>query len=85
MPTVFFYCLVCVIAIVLVVIITAVIVACMADWAVQNTHREIVKLLVNGVQDLDVLSRNNFGRGCVTEAFQCDDPEICTSFTARRL
>uniref|UniRef100_M4BPT1 MYND-type domain-containing protein n=1 Tax=Hyaloperonospora arabidopsidis (strain Emoy2) TaxID=559515 RepID=M4BPT1_HYAAE len=47
-------------------------------WAVQNTHREIVKLLVDGVQDLDVLSRNNFGRGCVTEAFQCDDPEILT-------
>ncbi|CAI5726319.1 unnamed protein product [Hyaloperonospora brassicae] len=47
-------------------------------WAVQNTHREIVKLLVNGVPDLDVLSRNNFGRGCVTEAFQCDDPEILT-------
>ena len=50
----------------------------MADWAVQNTHQEIVKLLVDGVQDLDVLSRNNFGRGCVTEAFQCDDPEIRT-------
>lgn len=45
-------------------------------WAVQNKHREIVKLLVYGVKDLDVLARNNFGRGCVTEAFQCEDTEI---------
>lgn len=45
-------------------------------WAVQNKHREIVKLLVDGVKDLDVLARNSFGRGCVTEAFQCEDTEI---------
>jgi hypothetical protein len=45
---------------------------------VQNKHREIVKLLVDGVQDLDVLARNSFGRGCVTEAFQCEDTEIRT-------
>ncbi|KAG2522487.1 hypothetical protein BBO99_00005835 [Phytophthora kernoviae] len=45
-------------------------------WAVQNKHREIVKLLVDGVEDLDVLARNSFGRGCVTEAFQCEDTEI---------
>lgn len=49
-----------------------------ADWAVQNKHRAIVKLLVDGINDLDVLARNSFGRGCVTEAFQCDDTEICT-------
>ncbi|CAI5704001.1 hypothetical protein KXD40_002452 [Peronospora effusa] len=45
-------------------------------WAVQNKHREIVKLLVDGIKDLDVLARNSFGRGCVTEAFQCEDTEI---------
>ncbi|KAG7386635.1 hypothetical protein PHYPSEUDO_015419 [Phytophthora pseudosyringae] len=45
-------------------------------WAVQNKHREIVKLLVDGVQELDVLARNSFGRGCITEAFQCEDTEI---------
>ncbi|RLN45311.1 hypothetical protein BBJ28_00009237 [Nothophytophthora sp. Chile5] len=47
-----------------------------ADWAVQNKHREIVKLLVDGIPDLDVLAQNSFGRGCVTEAFQCEDTEI---------
>lgn len=46
----------------------------------QNKHREVVKLLVDGVKDLDVLARNNFGRGCVTEAFQCEDTEICTLY-----
>ncbi|RLN14509.1 hypothetical protein BBJ28_00013498 [Nothophytophthora sp. Chile5] len=46
------------------------------DWAVQNKHREIVKLLVDGMPDLDVLAQNSFGRGCVTEAFQCEDTEI---------
>ncbi|KAL7693599.1 putative Zinc finger, MYND-type, lysine methyltransferase, ankyrin repeat-containing [Plasmopara halstedii] len=45
-------------------------------WAVQNKHREIVKLILNGVKDLDVLARNSFGRGCVTEAYQCEDTEI---------
>ncbi|TDH69419.1 hypothetical protein CCR75_002858 [Bremia lactucae] len=45
-------------------------------WAVQNKHREIVKVLVDTVTDLDVLARNKFGRGCVTEAFQCEDTEI---------
>ncbi|CAH0473743.1 unnamed protein product [Peronospora belbahrii] len=45
-------------------------------WAIQNKHREIVKLLVDSIKDLDVLARNSFGRGCVTEAFQCEDTEI---------
>lgn len=42
----------------------------------QNKHREIVKLIVDGVKNLDVLARNDFGRGCVTEAYQCEDTEI---------
>ncbi|KAF1774689.1 S-adenosyl-L-methionine-dependent methyltransferase [Phytophthora cactorum] len=45
-------------------------------YDIGNKHREIVKLLVDGVKDLDVLARNSFGRGCVTEAFQCEDTEI---------
>ncbi|KAI9908759.1 hypothetical protein PsorP6_016664 [Peronosclerospora sorghi] len=45
-------------------------------WAVLNKHQEIVRLLLEGVKDLDVLARNNFGRGCLTEAYQCEDTEI---------
>ncbi|CCI44231.1 unnamed protein product [Albugo candida] len=46
------------------------------DWAVQNKHLAIVKELLQLVPDLDVLAQNTFGRGCVTEAFQCEDAEI---------
>lgn len=46
------------------------------DWAVQNKHLNIVKLLLKEIEDIDVLSQNGFGRGCVTEAFQCEDSEI---------
>lgn len=49
---------------------------CAADWAVQNKHLEVVKLLLQGIPDIDVLTQNSFGRGCVTEAFQCEDTEI---------
>lgn len=49
-----------------------------ADWAVQNRHLGIVKLLLEGITDIDVLAQNGFGRGCVTEAFQSEDTEIRT-------
>nr|CCA17519.1 conserved hypothetical protein [Albugo laibachii Nc14] len=45
-------------------------------WAVQNKHLAIVKELLQSVSDMDVLAQNSFGRGCVTEAFQCEDAEI---------
>lgn len=51
---------------------------CLLDWAVQNRHLACVKLLLEGIADIDVLAQNGFGRGSVTEAFQSDDPEICT-------
>lgn len=50
------------------------------DWAVQNRHLACVKVLLAGIPDIDVLAQNGFGRGSVTEAFQSDDPEICTSW-----
>lgn len=55
-------------------------VACciLIDWAVQNRHLACVKLLLEGIGDIDVLTQNGFGRGSVTEAFQSDDPEIRT-------
>lgn len=49
-----------------------------ADWAVQNRHLACVKLLLEGIPDIDVLAQNGFGRGSVTEAFQSDDTDICT-------
>ncbi|DAZ97381.1 TPA: hypothetical protein N0F65_003404 [Lagenidium giganteum] len=45
-------------------------------WAVQNKHLKLVRLLLEAVPDIDVLAQNGFGRGCVTEAFQCEDTEI---------
>ena len=51
------------------------------DWAVQNKHLAIVKELLQLVYDLDVLAQNTFGRGCVTEAFQCEDAELCNAST----
>jgi hypothetical protein len=53
------------------------------DWAVQNRHLAVVKLLLEGIEDIDVLTQNGFGRGCVTEAFQVDDADICTFGRAR--
>lgn len=55
-----------------------------SDWAVQNKHLEIVKILLDGIPDIDVLAQNGFGRGCVTEAFQCEDTEIRTCLPARQ-
>lgn len=52
--------------------------ASLLDWAVQNRHLACVKLLLEGIADIDVLAQNGFGRGSVTEAFQSDDPEIRT-------
>ncbi|TYZ61353.1 hypothetical protein PybrP1_009718 [[Pythium] brassicae (nom. inval.)] len=49
------------------------------DWAVQNRHLSCVKVLLEGIPDIDVLAQNGFGRGSVTEAFQTDDPEIRAS------
>jgi hypothetical protein len=49
-----------------------------ADWAVQNKHLKLVKLLLEKVEDLDVLAQNSFGHGCITAAFQVDDADICT-------
>ena len=46
------------------------------DWAVQNKHYKLVELLLNRFEDIDVLSQNEFGRGCVTEAFQPEDTEL---------
>ena len=40
-----------------------------ADWAVQNNRQAIVKLLLERVEGLDVLARNKFGRGPLTDAF----------------
>jgi hypothetical protein len=51
---------------------------------VQNKHLLIVKLLLDGIPDIDVLAQNGFGRGCVTEAFQCEDPEIRTCLSGDR-
>lgn len=45
-------------------------------WAVQNKHIKVVKALLKKFDDIDVLSRNEFGRGCVTEAFQTQDTEL---------
>ncbi|KAJ0401195.1 hypothetical protein P43SY_007614 [Pythium insidiosum] len=49
------------------------------DWAVQNKHLAVVKLLLEGIEDIDVLAQNGFGRGCVTEAFQTEDTEILST------
>ncbi|KAF0685747.1 Aste57867_22355 [Aphanomyces stellatus] len=45
-------------------------------WAVQNKHLAVVKLLLGHFADIDVLARNSFGRGCVTEAFQAENTDI---------
>uniref|UniRef100_K3WA79 MYND-type domain-containing protein n=1 Tax=Globisporangium ultimum (strain ATCC 200006 / CBS 805.95 / DAOM BR144) TaxID=431595 RepID=K3WA79_GLOUD len=49
------------------------------DWAVQNRHLACVKLLLEGIPDIDVLAQNGFGRGSVTEAFQSDDTDILSA------
>ncbi|KAF1329705.1 Ankyrin repeat-containing protein yar1, partial [Globisporangium splendens] len=49
------------------------------DWAVQNRHLACVKLLLDGIPDIDVLAQNGFGRGSVTEAFQSDDTDILSA------
>ncbi|RHY39028.1 hypothetical protein DYB38_002092 [Aphanomyces astaci] len=43
----------------------------------QNKHLDVVKLLLTHFADnIDVLARNAFGRGCVTEAFQAENTDI---------
>ena len=46
------------------------------DWAVQNGHLEVVKLLLASYVEVDVLARNNFGRGALTEAFEKGVTEV---------
>ena len=44
-----------------------------------------MELLLNRFEDIDVLSRNEFGRGCVTEAFQTEDTELGMCFTINQM
>lgn len=45
-------------------------------WAVQTKAKSAVELLTKHFKNIDVLQRNEFGKGSVSEGFNAEQPEI---------
>eukprot|EP00389_Voromonas_pontica_P004156 GDKH01006177.1.p1 GENE.GDKH01006177.1~~GDKH01006177.1.p1 ORF type:complete len:168 (-),score=38.03 GDKH01006177.1:104-607(-) len=45
-------------------------------WATQNKQQPVVEVLLNLGKDVDVLARNEFGRGALTEAFDAGNGDV---------
>eukprot|EP00056_Hartaetosiga_gracilis_P006743 m.100147 g.100147 ORF g.100147 m.100147 type:complete len:491 (-) comp12547_c0_seq28:1844-3316(-) len=46
------------------------------NWAIQNKHKDIVKMLMKAYPEIDVLAKNDFGKSAVSEAFNVQDEGI---------
>ena len=53
-----------------------------AHWAAQNRAKACMQHLLDGVDDLDVLAKNNFGRSVLTEAFATGETDIVAMLLA---